>query len=416
MPKNIEEIENIILDREKAIELRNENERKLICFSGICFFIMLLSTFVLTICGVIDLRIINNEKFPSWINYIGNFLMFMANMYFMVNIILKNDKRNKLIIAGFIPIYVIYHMFFMVSYMLTFVMPLLYILLWNAKNKHILKLIIRYIVFAFVISIYQLISSYIKLNIFQINLIVLNNIATQFLYSIDLYLLYAIIYKGVKLNGLETVFRKFGRLVQVCKGAVSFDKMNAGLPMGELKPYQRVVYWGGVLVWFLFTFGLILLLGNYNVGLAETLIIIIVFELARNLLGNKKHSKSLSGCSAISIPVFYVLTRLSFAFHISLFWGIALSIGFTYAVYLYAINVDELSFYRKAYEVKSKIDIKDIPSSAYHYFTAEQIEIIERKKKGHTHNKISEYLHMSVPTLTRRILDIKRIYSLHISS
>lgn len=312
------------------------NENKFLNLIAMTFVTVLLSAFILTYMGIIDLKIINEIHFSPWTEYFANFAMFMINMFFVFTVsFCVLDKRIWYILAGYGIIYIIFsftpwgHTLFFST-----LLPIFYVVI-VAKlkfNNEFNKILIRHGLFMLVVPIYQQISGYIKfmnmgLQYYKCNPLML------FVYSIDLYLFYSLIYMEV-----NNYARRSGKHL-VCTEAVSIsvniepDEQAFQQQIASVSPAQRFVFNALCQFFQIFQLAIVLLIGLINNMCIELLIMLAVFFLGRRMLGTSWHSKKLSVCSAVTFGGFYILTKLTLPLNISLFSCIALSAGFVYILH-----------------------------------------------------------------------------------
>lgn len=318
--------------------MNKNNENDLLIFVSASCLSVLLVTFILTLFNVIDFRIINDVELPVWINFCGNLIMFMANMFFVFSITLKIfDKRIIKLLIGYIPI-VIISQFTPVEYMTisAALIPFLYLLVLNKCifKSNIFNVILRYALWSLVILIYFKLSGFVKLQLLGLDLkyFTFNNILSSFIYSIDLYVVYVLIYKGVK-NNVQMVDWRFRWIVKLCKTVLKRQPNEYMKDVSMLTKKQRRIFYMLLYSFNLGIFGIITLFGTFNLGLWEILIMISVFFIDRKILGKTFHSKRLMICGAITISSFYILSKISLPLNISLFTGIGLIAIFTYMLY-----------------------------------------------------------------------------------
>lgn len=331
--------------------------KKLLTSISLCFTMILLITFLLTCTGIIDLHVINEIEFTPLQDFIGCFTMLMINLFFLFSISFRFfDKRIFFMLLGYLPIIFVGNKF--VSHQSLFfstATPVAYILIFTClkQQKDALKTFVRTVLFLFLVGGYQEISGRIKLYHFGFQFYKCN-IATAFIYSIDLYLVYILIYWVVKkhvLASVENPVRWSGFLKSYCQEILAEGAKNCE-DVSDLTARQQRVF--ALLAWLYLTtqsfmvLGLNLLvnkvfhyLGGFYIGAIELIIAWLSLELFRLSLGKSFHSEKPLICNAVSLVVFFILSRFALPLHLSLFFNVSIAALLAYVLHRYVIKKED---------------------------------------------------------------------------
>lgn len=316
---------------------------KFVMFIGLSCLALLISVYTLTLVGVIDLRITNNLTFPLYIDFAGNFIMFMINLFFMLGVSLRvSGKILFRTVVGYIPIYIVSMWMLDANMISTMLILIIYCFIINQILHIKFKgFILRTLVFIVLIPVYQLISGYIKLYNFGFDFYQYDcNILTTFLYSIDLYLVYIFYYwvviKNEKMGWKSFLFTKGKRIPK----DTGFRKKDY-LDISELNGRQRVVFITLTVAYQIFQLIVVLTIGLINNMIFELIVMLIIFWVGRKILSKCWHNDVLWLCSLVTFIGVYALTKIALPFSVSLFSSIALSGVFTYILYYIAIKQEQ---------------------------------------------------------------------------
>lgn len=314
-----------------------DKQNKLFASIGICFTAVLTIAFVLTCAGLIDLRIVGEIKIDPKLNAVADFVMFAINIFFWFSFALcVFDKRMIYAILAYIPIYIVSVQLINADNAMIFnsLIPIIYIVS-TARLRfkdELIKIILRMNLWVIIVSPYQQIGKYIKMS--NPNFLYSDyNILTKFIYSIDLYLFYILMH-WVVMKYVESPFRPFRFLKSYCQEILAESRRNKE-DVSDLTIKQRRVFcllaWAYVIIQPFIVLGANVLvnkffhfLGGFYMGAVELVISWIALELCRLSLGKTFHSKNPIICNAVSLAVFFAISRLGIPLHISLFFNIAL--------------------------------------------------------------------------------------------
>lgn len=354
LKKEREELRKIVNNHEKEIEKR---KRRFIYMLGLSGLTVLLTAFILTLIGAIDLRIVNDVRVPAWIDFIGNFVMFMINMYFVFSITLRVfDKRKWFILLGYVPIYIL--KYFLIPVQIfglihSFIIPLIYcivltIILSKIKNNIQLNkyTILCYIISFVFIPIYQLLSGIVKL--YGFGLYYYNcNILSTLLYSIDLYIVFILLKWVVKNNVLGNIRRRRKFLLFAKDKSVPVDSETLQALTNGMTRRQAVMFYILAMGYQMLQLIVVLAIGKINNMFIELLAMLIIFWIGRTILGKCWHSDKLWVCSVATFTGFYILTKCTLPLSVSLFACISLSGAFTYLMYYLGVKQEKYKEYEQ---------------------------------------------------------------------
>jgi len=402
-------------------------ERQFVVFTGACFSIAMLTAFVLTIIGAIDFRIIHTFEINIYHENIIRIFMFMISMFFIFSLTLKAfDKSIISILLGYIPIHMIgiaigvygmneyrYYILFM-----TTVSPLLYCVFVELlrKTDSLSAVVVRFLALTSIMLVYQQASAYVKFNLYGI-MFLNENIAISLVGSIDLWLLYILLYMGVKKYELDTTqfsifFKSKG--IRITKAKSFSEELN----IQDLKKAEQFVFWVKAVTYYVLQLLVVLGIGFINNALIELSMMLITFFIGRSILNKCWHSNTLTWCSIATFSAFYVLTKVTLPISASLFASIALSSCFTYFMYrlgVYQERFEDLETYAKHTSIPRQFKCK----------TASESEIRKRcKEKGikasyanilvyyyienKSHDEIASLCHYSAGTIENYIKRYRR--------
>lgn len=179
----------------------------------------------------------------------------------------------------------------------------------------------------------------------------IQNSLIGFITSIDLYIVsifVILIKKEVQHNEMEflvsTEKQGICKTDRLCKetvttqSAVEKDKLD----LSGLNRRQKLIFYILATGYQFLQLGAVLAIGFIGNAIFELIAMLATFWLGRRILKKCWHSEKLSICSFVTIASFYVLTRITLPFSISLFCCIILSSAFTYGLYLLAIHFETI--------------------------------------------------------------------------
>lgn len=312
---------------------------KLLVFMGFCFASVLVSAFVLTCIGLVDLRTVYEFVMPPAWEYAALALMFHLNLYFVLKIILGGGSVFRLVF-WYAPVYWATTLIDL-GFISTTLLPILYGLACGSrlKWKKPKEILANTAVLLVVVGIEQALSLVIRSGWEQPALPARLNAATTAVYSIDLLITYIFLVLGVKRN--VVVAKIPVRFLSILSERESVPGLSENLEaeIGELSQSTE----GSRLVFRLAIFGywalqllLVLGIGMLNNVLAELCVMLVVFFVGRAIFGASWHSDSLWICMGSTLAVFYVLTKVTLPFGMSLFTVVVLSCLLVYGLHLLA--------------------------------------------------------------------------------
>lgn len=305
---------------------------------GLCGLTVLLSAFFLTWFGIIDFRIVNEIRFDYTIECIFNIMMFMINMFFLFSISLYMFNKKIIWITGlYLPIFILLGFIENIPPIIfSTIIPCVYIIIIGiiCDRRNIAKIIFRLGIITLSILFYQQISGYIKFSIFKLDYNICSTIYC-IIYSIDLYLVYILLYCVVKKHAV--VSGKLWIPSEADSVQESVESCEESLDTSDLTRRQRFIFWALAVGYQVFQLIVVLFIGFIHNVFVELLIMLAVFWLGRASLKKSWHSNKLWICSVVTFSGFYVLTKLTLPLSVSLFSCIALSALFVYGLHKAAL-------------------------------------------------------------------------------
>ena len=316
---------------------------RVVSLSCLALLIALFTGSLLDVCDVtINGELNINIKIEEFIYMV----MFLINMYFVFSISL-NRYDNKIIYMciGYIPIYILSVKFIGSNVFSSAFIPFVYMLVLN-KGK--LKIAKRFTIFTIIVGIYQQLSGYIKLRVFNFEYYEMN-LYQWLLYSLDLYIFYFMYLMEVKNYAklfIRTNTKSIPKISRLSKENLSKDDGISVLLNQCSNLKQKVILFAMVMSLQLAQLAVVLLIGTLNNMLFETAIMIVAFWISRSTMGKSWHSDRLIICSMVTFTSFFILTKISLPLEASMFCCILLGMLFAFILY-------------KAYYIKVKVDRYD---------------------------------------------------------
>ena len=193
--------------------MEENKQARLIRVVSLSCLVLLIALFTGSLLDICDVTINGELNINIKIEEFIYMVMFLINMYFVFSISL-NRYDNKIIYMciGYIPIYILSIKFIGSNVFSSAFIPFVYMLLFN---KGRLKIIKRFILFTVIVGVYQQLSGYIKLRVFNFEYFEMN-LYQWLLYSLDLYIFYYICLMEVK---------NYAKLV-ICTNTKSIPKIS----------------------------------------------------------------------------------------------------------------------------------------------------------------------------------------------
>lgn len=310
---------------------------------------LLLALFVMTLIGVIDIRITEQVTLSPIVEFIGSCIFLQINAIFFVSITCDFNYKKSfayslifIIVAIFLSLFEIFKGFF-----ISFVLPIIFVIICMSKSDISKKSVIkRLCLLSFLCVTYEYLSGFIKLYLFNLQFQRVNFL-TLSLYSIDLFLFYIICKKGVSIYGRLVDSRKFlfpskskciRRNEKNCKNVLEFE---------DLTQKQRVIFASMAIGYQIFQLLIVLAIGHINQMFVELLIMLPVFWINRKILGKSWHSDKLWICSMVTFSSFYILTKITPPLEVSIFLVVILSGVFVYILHILGVKEDRLNCLEK---------------------------------------------------------------------
>lgn len=327
-----------------------KNTLKLLVVDLMLCAIILLMAFFLTMFKIIDLKVIKDIEINPILDFIGSLFLYNISMFFIYSLALRLfNKKIIIILLINMPIYFISFLIFKDSMITSTIIPFIYIIICNMilyKNKtwkYRLLCIIYSLVSFVIIGIIQVLTGYIKLDGFQMEIYSINFIGAS-IYSIDVHILSLIVYLIYKevMNyenlGLVEERNISSESVSISKNEKSSEE---NLDLSDLSKKQKLIFWCMAMGYQGLQLGTVVAIGFINDTIFELIAMLVTFWIGKKILGKCWHSNKLSICSLITIASFYIMTKITFSFPISLFMCVILSSSFTYGLYLIALKQEK---------------------------------------------------------------------------
>lgn len=320
--------------------MKNNKLRFILVVLMLCVMI-LLTAFFLTLFKVIDLKLINEIIFPKWLDMIGSALLFTIQTFFMIaNTTKLSYKKIAIYSIIYIPINAITYLY-IPNIIGSGVIPIIYSFIIfichkiNRTKKEWLYGTIWFILFNVIVMAVSYFLGFIKINNFGLKYNELNLIS-GIIVNIDLYLFLNILFltiKGVKRYVQKLVVFSESESVQ------KDDKHSKeSLDLSGLNKRQKLIFWCMAMGYQVLQLGAVVAVGFINNTIIELIAMLLTFWIGRRILGKCWHSEKLSICTFFTIASFYVLTKITLPFSISLFTCIILSASFTYGLYILGLK------------------------------------------------------------------------------
>ena len=360
------------------------NKDKIIRFTGVSCLILLLTVFILTLFGFVDLRFSENTTYVNpWLEFLINSILFYINLVFVFYYCL-NSGINKAIVTciAYIPIDIFFQLLFDNCLIISSVLPLLFLLVISFKTKTFL----RYLFFSTLTIVYQEISMYIKYHRVQ-SLYLDDNIFSVLILSIDLILFYIFICKEVNID----VPRPHCELVVLSKG--HSIPSNPKVCEEILTKRQNIIFVAISQSYQIFQLIVVIGIGIMNNALMELFIILAVFWVGRKILQRSWHSDKLWICSCATFSGFYVLTKVTPPIETSLFLVVVLSSAFVYLLHIIGVKSERLEELERHYDTDfSKYGFSRSMSEFAYDYKINKLTIKEQMAKtGLTEQVVKNY-------------------------
>ncbi len=338
-------------------------EHRFLLFIGLCFSIVLMSAFMATYSGVIDLQITAQIRFSDSAEFLCKFGMFMLNLFFAAGIILRIRPWKALIVAiVYAPIHAVLCLVFKpgsgYDFVITVLIPFGYIVAINSIKRYLpfKSMAVGLLIFIACLGLFQQLTGFIKLQKYGVGYFGINSL-TLFIYSADQYLFLILYYVEVIIYGLVGL-SSFRLKANGVSANAEADAEIMRQQIASLNAKGRFIFKALAVSYYLFQLFVVLLIGFINNTAIEIFIMLGAFFAGRCALGKSWHSKKLSVCSLITFAGFYVLTKTTLPVTVSLFSCIALSSCFVWLLYQAALKEDEFNALKKFKSSCSAFDLK----------------------------------------------------------
>lgn len=337
-------------------------------FIGLSGLTVLLSAFMLTLLGVIDLRYLNQDTTAL---SIFSIILFLANLYFVFKITLRLSAKATIIaLIGYIPVSIIASTLLLQNMPLvsSALAPFLYGFAIAVKQHKKFKYIVNFSIFWVSISLYQLVSYFIKIGLlYPLEYQELGALSTL-LISIDLFIVYIWYERMVICYVVSKQFHVLPKEERISEPT----KLRKEVLGEDLTQRQRVIFALLSQGYQVFQLLVVLSLGLINNAIAELAVMLVMFWIGRKILEQSWHSERLWICSCAAFAGFYILTKITLPFSVSLFATVALSGGFVYLMHILGLKSDRLEELEARYDDDyTKYGLsKEMAKFAYDWLTA----------------------------------------------
>jgi hypothetical protein len=214
--------------------------------------------------------------------------------------------------------------------------------IWSATCLIVTPIIInkkffikRQFVVVFIVSLYQLISMFIRNVGINTNY---NNFLVESLLNIDQLLMLAITYNiyfmkgGINLCGVEVV-AFYSLLKQINLRKLPKQLQRNWRKFKQLTKVDKItfiIYFALTAIWNLLTIVTVILVAMLNDTVIECIFIITSFWLSKRVFGKAFHLKSMIQCFIVSNITYYILNRITTPLGISILIPIMLGVGLSY--------------------------------------------------------------------------------------
>ncbi len=316
-------------------------------FVGMAGAAVLLAAFLLTLLGVVDLRIVSDLDTPRAVDYSIRTALFLGNMYFVFCISL-DGKRHIAALLAFMPLHVFFDWVLPGSFIVSTGIPAVYLILF-CLGAHMdpFPVLRRHVALLVIAAIYQQISGFIKIQYLGFGYVSVPT-ALLSIYSIDLFL-FLLFCKEVffcEQKAKLLAGRPGGKLAiypQAVSVRLSRQRRFAAIPgYKALAARQKAAVRVLASAYEVFQLLVVLSIGIINSMAVELPVMLLMFWAGRPILGASWHSGKLWVCSCVTFSGFYVLTKVAPPFEVSLFLTIALSAAFVWLLHLAGIKAERL--------------------------------------------------------------------------
>lgn len=276
-----------------------------------------------------------NDFCLKWkIDYIWYFISLYIQLYLFLCIVCKKQKLYLITLIGTIIntiTQIIIFKYDNIDYLYSIISISILLVLPIIINKKFS--ILRQSFYAIIMTIYQIISLYIRSINFQYDY---GNFIIDNLLNIDQLLLLLITYKLVFMKGDKKLWEQ-----EV--GLSSLKKLNLKNLLTKLQKNWRnfkkqdkvtkltyVIYFILSLIWNILSVVLILLIAKLNDTFIECIFILTSFWLSKKSFGKAFHFSSMVKCFIVSNLSYYILKRITTPLGISIIVPILLGVGLSY--------------------------------------------------------------------------------------
>ncbi len=385
------------LDNINAQYSKQKIER-LTVFAALSCLVVLLSAFLLTLLGVIDLRYVSEVELHPLINFSLSTSLFMLNMYFVFSITLDvYDNKVFKYLLWYLPILIVPQLIWEVHFIMSSILPLVFLLCIKPKKQTCITYIKLFLLTSFI----QVLLLFVKTHEFN-PIVTHHNSVTTMVYSIDLILVLYFIRKVAINHGLACKLDIYAEIFSILKTRRPSEKV---LDFDELTKRQQILFLTLASGYQIMQLLVVLALGLIGNMFLELVVMLAMFWCGRKILGASWHSNTLWLCSVATFSGFFILIRISLPAVVSLFCVVILSSLFVYVLHALAIAQSKLEQLDKLYnECFAKHEFTTFDDFDKYKFTNETQEIAYKWKVLKLTGKeiLADYPHLTIDSLKVR--------------
>ncbi len=372
MTNRLQEIRTRVELLDKEIQPNDTKVKQLLLFIGISCSTILVTACLFTLFGFVDLRITSDIVLPPLLDNILKTLLFSVNIFVFHRFCLGEYFKHKQFL-----VYMLFHIVLLACIdtpplLATTAFPVLSIIIQKPTKQTVVNIGF----YSLIIGMYQFLSGVVKIHNFGFYVYECNAMVTS-LYSIDLFLFYIYLLKGVSKYVIlsrqylfptkaKSIFKNDGNGESTLTDVEGFNTLNAR---------QKLFFLALASGYQVFQLLVVLAIGVVNNTIIELLIMIAMFWIGRRVLRISWHSDNLWQCSVITFSGFYILTKVSFTMQQSLFAMILLSTVFTLLLHYIGVVADKYLAYAELYEFTFKDTFESYEDFNKYKFTRETQEI-----------------------------------------
>ena len=359
------------------------NTKYLLFTVCICCAFLLLLFFALSVFGIVDMRLFYDIEVPLVAQFAICIIMYFVNIFVIYKVaFIKMEKSVWVNLAlCFVFSNLLFYLFPQISALIsnTLIFNLFVVvgaIIFNRQNFK--SILFRLGLFNLISLLYTAMSNIIKFNYLGLDLYQ-DNIIAMMVYSIDLYLVYFLLYRTVKSFGLEmaleSMVRRLSVFKKVCKEILK-NRKSVTEDVSDLNASQRRVFGFLALGYMIFqsiiiigvTFlisNLFYLVGGFYLGILEFIVSWVALEIFRLVLGKTMHFDKPSICIVVSFLIFFAMSRFALPFYISMFFNVLIAAIIASIIHILVTRNDD---YEDLQEYKRAKEAFSLTTCNYHEF------------------------------------------------